>query len=201
MLATGFDAGVTAYYKIAQDLIDDGQFGQAPTLTAFNYAKGENEGLEIKMKYTNDGVMVYGNLALARQVATQFATNQYLQGYYQYLYALTNYIPTDHSQTISASAGISYPVWDRTKASLDMIYGTGLRNGFDNLTSLPAYTQFNLGLSHEFILPDWKPLTVRFDVVNLFDNIYELRDGTGIGIFAPQWGPRRGFFLGISQKF
>jgi len=82
-----------------------------------------------------------------------------------------------------------------------MIYGSGLRNGFDNSTSLPPYSQFNLGLSHEFILPDWKPLTVRFDVVNLFDEVYELRDGTGIGMFAPQWGPRRGFFVGLSQKF
>ena len=44
-------------------------------------------------------------------------------------------------------------------------------------------------------------VTVRFDVVNLFDHVYELRDGTGIGVFAPQWGPRRGFFIGLSQKF
>ena len=201
VIVPGFEGGLTAYYKIAQDLLDDGQFGQAPTLTSFNYAKGENEGLELKLKYTKDGVVVYGNLAFARQVGTQFATNQYLQGYDQYVYALTHFIPTDHSQAISASAGISYPVWDHTRASLDMIYGSGLRNGFDNSTSLPPYSQFNLGLSHEFILPDWKPLTVRFDVVNLFDNVYELRDGTGIGMFAPQWGPRRGFFVGLSQKF
>ena len=73
--------------------------------------------------------------------------------------------------------------------------------GFANSTTVPGYTQFNLGLSHEFILPDWKPLTVRFDVVNLFDHVYELRDGSGIGVFAPQWGPRRGLFVGISQKF
>jgi hypothetical protein len=31
--------------------------------------------------------------------------------------------------------------------------------------------------------------------------IYELRNGTGIGVFAPQFGPRRGFFGGLSQKF
>jgi hypothetical protein len=201
VLAPGLDAGLTAYYKIAKDLIDDGQFGQAYTLTAFNYAKGENEGLELKLKYSKDGVLVYGNLAYARQVATQFVTNQYLEPYENYIYALTHYIPTDHSQTLTTSAGVSYPVWDNTKASLDMIYGSGLRNGFDNSTHLPGYTQFNLGLSHEFILPDWKPFTLRFDVVNLFDHIYELRDGSGIGVFAPQWGPRRGFFLGYSQKF
>jgi len=56
-------------------------------------------------------------------------------------------------------------------------------------------------VAHDFKWsPDAKPLTVRFDIVNLFDQIYELRDGTGIGVFAPQYGARRGFFAGISQK-
>ena len=63
------------------------------------------------------------------------------------------------------------------------------------------YTQVNIGIKREFLLPnDPKPMTIRFDVVNLFDTIYEIRDGTGIGVFAPQFGPRRGFFLGISKK-
>ena len=201
VLAPGLEVGLDAYYKIAKDLIDDGQFGQAYMLTAFNYANGENEGLELKLRYAKDGVLVYGNLALARQVATQFVSNQYLQSMSDYNYVLSNYIATDHDQRLSASAGISYPVWDRTKASLDMIYGSGLRSGDHNSTTLPGYSQFNLGLSHEFVPPDWKPFTVRFDVVNLFDHVYELRDGSGIGVFAPQWGPRRGFFVGFSQKF
>jgi outer membrane receptor protein involved in Fe transport len=42
---------------------------------------------------------------------------------------------------------------------------------------------------------------VRFDVVNLFDQSYEIRDGSGIGVFAPQFGPRRGYFVGLTQKF
>ena len=59
----------------------------------------------------------------------------------------------------------------------------------------------NAGVSHEFKWsPDAKPMTVRFDIVNLFDKIYELRNGSGIGVFAPQYGARRGFFAGISQK-
>src|SRR5262249_23754665 len=79
VLAPGLEIGLDAYYKIAKDLIDDGQFGQAYVLTAFNYAKGENEGVELKLKYSRDGVLVYGNLAWARQVAAQFVSNQYLQ--------------------------------------------------------------------------------------------------------------------------
>ncbi len=201
VLAPGLEAGVDAYYKNAKNLLDDGQFGQAYMLTSFNYAKGENEGLELKLKYSKNGVLVYGNLAYVRQVATQFISNQYLQGLEDYNYALGHYVFTDHDQMLTASAGITYPVWDNTKASMNMIYGSGLRSGDYNSSHLPGYTQFNLGLSHEFNLPDWKPFTVRFDVVNLFDHVYELRDGSGIGVFAPQYGPRRGFFVGFSQKF
>ncbi len=201
VLAPGLEAGLTGYYKIATDLLDDGQFGQAYTLTSFNYAKGENQGIEAKLKYSKDGILLYGNFAYQRQVATQFASNQYLVSYSDYTYALDNYLHTDHDQRLTASGGISYPVWDRTKASLDMIYGTGLRAGDHNSETMSPYTQVNLGLSHEVITPDWKPFTLRFDVVNLFDHVYELRDGSGIGIFAPQWGPRRGFFVGFSQKF
>ena len=59
----------------------------------------------------------------------------------------------------------------------------------------------NAGVSREFNWsPDAKPITLRFDIVNLFDQVYELRNGTGIGVFAPQYGARRGFYAGISQK-
>jgi outer membrane receptor protein involved in Fe transport len=50
------------------------------------------------------------------------------------------------------------------------------------------------------MVSDARPTTLRFDVVNAFDTTYVIRDGSGIGVFAPQYGPRRGFFLGISQK-
>jgi hypothetical protein len=32
------------------------------------------------------------------------------------------------------------------------------------------------------------------------DNVYQIRSGSGIGVFAPQYGPRLGFFLGVSKK-
>ena len=38
-------------------------------------------------------------------------------------------------------------------------------------------------------------------LLNVFDEIHEIRDGSGIGVFAPQFGPRRAYFVGLSQKF
>jgi hypothetical protein len=35
---------------------------------------------------------------------------------------------------------------------------------------------------------------------NAFDRRYEIRDGTGVGVGAPQFGPRRGLFFGLSKS-
>jgi outer membrane receptor protein involved in Fe transport len=84
---------------------------------------------------------------------------------------------------------------------VDMIYGSGLRSGFANIDHVPPYAQFNVGVSHDFYLaPNMKATVMRFDVINLFDTVYELRDGSGVGVFAPQYGPRRGFYVGLTQK-
>jgi outer membrane receptor protein involved in Fe transport len=195
----GLELGVDAYYKVARDLLDDGQFGQAYVLDGFNYARGINEGVEFKLTYASGGFRAYGNLAWAQQKATTVVSNQFLFAPDELAFIANNWIYTDHSQTLSASAGASW-LWQGTRVSADMIYGSGLRSGFANTDHVPAYAQVNTGISHEFQIPDGKPFTVRFDVVNVFDSIYEIRDGSGIGVFAPQFGPRRGYFVGLSQK-
>ena len=196
----GLEVGIDAYYKTARDLLDDGQFGQAYVLDGFNYAKGENDGIELKATYTNGNFRAYANIAAARQIATNIVSNQFLFDAATFAYIANNYVYTDHAQLLTGSAGASY-LWNGTRFSASMIYGSGLRSGFANTDHVPSYTQVNLGISREVLFPGWtKPTTLRFDVVNLFDKIYEIRDGSGIGVFAPQFGPRRGFFVGITQK-
>jgi outer membrane receptor protein involved in Fe transport len=200
----GLEVGLDAYYKTATDLLDDGQFGAAYVLSAFNYAWGTNEGVEFKANYTNGNFRAYGNVAWAKQVASDVVSNQYLFDAADLAFIASNTIFTDHAQLWTASAGASY-LWQGTRFSADMIFGSGLRadgaDGVPNGGHVPSYTQVNLGVSHDFnIVSPTKPTTLRFDVVNLFDTIYEIRDGSGIGVFAPQYGPRRGFYFGISQK-
>jgi outer membrane receptor protein involved in Fe transport len=195
----GLEVGLDGYFKLATDLLDDGQFGQAYVLDGFNYAKANNLGLEFKANYVNGNLKLYGNVAWARQLGTNIVSNQFLFDPDELAYIASHYINTDHSQILTASAGGSYK-WYDTTFTASMIYGSGLRSGFANLDHVPSYTQVNIGVSHDFHIAPDKPTTLRFDVVNLFDNIYEIRDGSGIGVFAPQFGPRRGFFFGISQK-
>jgi outer membrane receptor protein involved in Fe transport len=197
----GLDVGVSAYYKIARDLLDDGQFGAAYVLTAFNYDRAYNEGVEIKVKYERDDFRAYGNLAWGIQKGTNIVSNQFLFGADELAYIKDHYIFTDHAQILTASAGASYK-WQGLRFSTDLIYGSGLRNDFANTGHLPGYVQVNAGVSQEFKLFDGsKPTTIRFDVLNVFDHVYELRDGSGIGVFAPQFGQRRAYFVGLSQKF
>jgi outer membrane receptor protein involved in Fe transport len=203
------ELGVDAYYKIARDLLDNGTFGQALVLSAFNYAQGINEGVEFSAKYHSGNFQAYGNLAIGQEKATNVVSNQYLfdnvtpladlGGLTELQYIDSHWIYTDHNQFVTGSAGVSY-LWNGTRYTADMIYGSGLRTGDANISSESPYVQFNVGASHDFAMPDGKPLTVRFDVVNLFDTIYQIRSGTGIGVFAPQYGPRRGYFVGVSKK-
>ncbi|MDB5653197.1 MAG: TonB-dependent receptor [Tardiphaga sp.] len=201
VILPGLTVGIDAYYKTARDLLDDGQFGAAYVLTAFNYDRAENVGVELKSSYTNGDFRVYGNVAWAKQTASNVVSNQYLFDPDELAYIASHSIYTDHAQLWTASAGASYK-WHDTKFSASLVYGSGLRSGFANTDSLPSYTTVNFGVAHDFfVVAPNKPTTLRFDVVNAFDAVYQLRDGSGIGVFAPQYGARRGFFTGISQKF
>ena len=86
--------------------------------------------------------------------------------------------------------------------------GTGLRadlvlpdgSSIPNGAHLPSYTQLNLGANRVIHLGDAGTLSVRLDILNVFDKVYEIRDGTGVGVGAPQYGPRRGLFFGLSKS-
>jgi outer membrane receptor protein involved in Fe transport len=204
----GLTVGVDGYYKQATDMIDDGQFGSAVVLTQFNYAEGFSEGGEFKVKYTNGNFKAYANFAYNITEGKDVVSNQYLIDAADYNYLLTHWHYTDDMQLMTGSAGASYR-WKDTLFTTSLIYGSGLRSGdlestppvVPNSEHTPPYVVVNVGVAHDIKWsPEAKPLTVRFDIVNLFDTIYELRTGSGIGEFAPQYGARRGFFVGLSQK-
>ena len=110
----------------------------------------------------------------------------------------------DHDQDWTASAGGSYKwtnTWGNTKVYTDALYGSGLYSGFVNEIELPSYVTVNVGITHEFTLSPGNNLKVRLDVTNVGDVDYEIRTGTGIGVFAPQYLPRRAIYAGVSKDF
>jgi outer membrane receptor protein involved in Fe transport len=208
----GFTTGADTYYKQSVNLIDEGQFGAPIILTPFNYRYGQQYGAEFTESYTHGHFNSYLNFATQRARGKQIETARFNFGADDLAYITGHWISLDHEQQYTGSAGASYE-WRNTLFSADMLYGSGLRadlalpdgSSIPNGAHLPYYRQVNLGVSHAFA--GWSigsgggyP-TLRLDIINLFDTVYEIRNGTGVGVGAPQFGPRRGFFLGVSVPF
>lgn len=206
----GFKLGLDAYYKIKRNLLDEGQFGTSLVLSPFNYARGYAWGVELSANYTHGPFDLYANVARGQEKGRDIVSSQYFFAPDELGYIQNHYIFTDHSQKLSASGGGSYTIHDGAGTlvpTVDFVYGSGLRESdplgiVPNGGELPGYWVFNAGLSQTFAGPGLlKGLTLRADVLNLFDKKYQLRSGTGVGVGAPQWGQRRGVYVGVTKSF
>ena len=90
--------------------------------------------------------------------------------------------------------------------SADLIYGTGLREERPRPTAQPSQWRACPGLCHRqsgrqprFHRRRLEGRDGRVDIINVFDVNYQIRSGSGVGVFAPQYGARRGFFVGLSK--
>ncbi len=194
--------GIDGYYKRAVQQLDEGQFGTAIIESPFDYRYGEIYGVEGTLTYVNGGFEAYANAAYSEARGKDIDSSQFLFDPDEFAYIQKHYIYLDHDQTSTVSAGASYLYAPSgTRVYGDMLYGSGLRDGFANTGKVPAYYTFNLGFEQSFRIPHIGQAHARFDVVNLLDRVYELRDGSGIGVGAPQFGQRRGIYGGISIDF
>ncbi|MBS0320485.1 MAG: TonB-dependent receptor, partial [Proteobacteria bacterium] len=192
--------GLDGYYRQVTNLLDEGQFGSAILYTPFNYAQGKVYGVEASATYQEGGFQAYANFAWSRALGRDIVSSQYTFDPDELAYIADHWIHLDHDQTYTASAGASY-LWQGTTWSASAVYGSGLRAGFANTQTLPSYVQVNAGVAHTFASATLGKLNVRLTIVNLFDRVYEIRDGTGVGVGAPQYGPRRAFYVALEKPF
>jgi outer membrane receptor for ferrienterochelin and colicins len=206
--------GLDSYYKQSHNLIDEGQFGAPIILTPFNYLYGRQFGIEFTANYVAGPLSTYLNLSAQSAKGKDIDSAQFNFSPADLAFIANNFIHLDHEQEQTASGGVAYS-WNDTRVSADFLLGSGLRadldlppgettmyggTGIPNGEHLPFYSQINFGSSHVFRFDGAGSLTVRFDVINVFDREYQIRNGTGVGVGAPQFGPRRGFFLGLSKS-
>jgi len=91
--------------------------------------------------------------------------------------------------------------------SITMLYGDGLRSDdpagiVPNGGKLPSYFTADLGITQNIDGPGvLKGVAISFNVTNIADKTFLLRDGSGVGVGAPQYGARRGVFAGIRKSF
>ncbi|HKB92587.1 MAG TPA: hypothetical protein VKC60_18875, partial [Opitutaceae bacterium] len=199
-LTPSWSFGVDAYYKKAKNQIDEGQFGQAVVFSTFNYDTGKVLGIEFTTNYSHKGLSAYANLAIGRATGKKFTSGEFFFSQDRVDYVSAYNVHLDHEQLYTASSGVSYKI-AHSLIYADALFGTGLRRGFANTDHLPSYTTVNLGFQQDFPLQEHQMISLRLDVVNVFDKIYELRDGSGIGVGAPQFGSRRGIYGGVTLSF
>ncbi|MGA2443992.1 MAG: TonB-dependent receptor [Opitutaceae bacterium] len=211
-LSSRLQVGLDGYYKTARNQLDDGLFGQSLILSAFNYQKGKVYGVEFTASYAAGGFSAYANLARSEAQGKDWSSAQFLFDPSDLAYVQDHWIHLDHDQRLSGSCGASY-TWQgsrgSTRAYVDALYGTGLRtdatdnlgNTIPNGGTVPAYATINVGVERRFNLAGKRTLKARLDVVNLTDKSYELRNGSGVGVNAAQYGMRRGLFGSLGLSF
>ncbi len=192
--------GLDAYGREVKNLQDEGQFGNALIYSAFNYAQGKVTGIELTAHYHQKDFSAYANLSRSQAMGKNVSTGQFNFSSEKLDYISQNWVHLDHDQSVTGSGGISYKK-SGVSYFLDAIFGTGLRNGFANTGHLPAYTQVNLALANPWESRFLGKLDTRVSVLNAFDRVYQLRDGSGIGLGAPQFGQRRTLYLSLSRSF
>ncbi|HIE5354065.1 TPA: TonB-dependent receptor [Stenotrophomonas maltophilia] len=196
--------GVDAYDRRVARLQDEGQFGAAYLYSTFNYRRGHIRGLEFSADYSDGPFSAYFNAAYNKAIGTEVITGQYNLDPDALGYVADHWIHLDHDQKLTSSGGVSYAFAGHNRIGANYVFGSGLRSDTESVPNggeLPSYLQVNLSAGHDFNADSGHPLHAQLALVNALDRSYQLRDGGGVGVFAPQWGPRRGAYLSLQQDF
>ncbi|HUD45187.1 MAG TPA: TonB-dependent receptor [Candidatus Baltobacteraceae bacterium] len=216
-LLPGLTLGVDGYYKTAQNQLDDGFFGQSLILSSFNYNQGRVRGVEFTANYTHGGFSTYANVAYSVAQGRGAGTAQFLWPDQTTVnYVNNHWVYLDHDQRVTGSFGADY-TWKEsgrsaTRFFVDALYGSGLRqDGPDDIpgsadlipngSSVGAYYTLGTGVEEGIKFSGKERLILRVDVVNVTDNVYPLRTGSGVGVNAAQYGERRGLFGSLTYAF
>jgi outer membrane receptor protein involved in Fe transport len=196
--------GIDAYSRSARNLIQDRELGASRIVTSYNLGRARLRGIELTSTYSAGPLSLWANLSVSKGTGRRIVSDQADFTAAQLAYVGSHEIPLDLDQRVTASGGASYRL-GRLRLSGDILYGSGTRRtaaaGSPNGARLPSYAEVDLAAVYHATGLGHRPADLRLDITNLFDRSYALRDGTALGGGAPEWGPRRGVFVGIEQAF
>jgi outer membrane receptor protein involved in Fe transport len=209
-LTSSINVGVDAYYREVRNLLDEGQFGQALIFTPFNYDQGHIYGVELTSAYHQGNLSAYLNVSRASAKATKVVSGEFNFGQDDLNYISNHYVYLDHDQRVTVSGGSSYK-WYGTTYGIAGTYGTGLRKDLVNADTgatvpngakVTSNLQFDLSAARSVNLgAGLGTIDLRLAALNVLDHRNEIRDGSGIGVGAPQFGPRAALYFGIAKSF
>jgi outer membrane receptor protein involved in Fe transport len=187
---------VTGYYKDATNMLDDAQLLNTSIAQPYNFARGYAKGIEVSVKgQIADDWTDYANytyeIAKGKGISGgifAFPAGTATNSGWQFL---------DHVQLQTANAGIGYAK-NHFSATLEGLFGSGLRTGPNNTGHLPPHFTMDTTLGYEFKGDTWwSRWKASFDVLNIFDNAYPITLANGFN--GSHYAPGRQFFVRLTK--
>jgi hypothetical protein len=191
------NVGLDGFFKLGHNQLDLSQLGSLVVTAPLNYRQSRAWGSDFSLAYQDEKLTAYFNFSYAILQAKYIKAGAFLaDDADEIAYIANHWINTDDNQTFSSSAGASYKLWGFLFTS-DAVWGSGYRRGFANSGELPPILQFNGGIVRSLKLPGLGLAEFRLTLINAFNHPYQIRNGTGIGVFSASYGPRRATYGGI----
>jgi hypothetical protein len=196
-IAEGLNAGVDGFYKIGHDQLDLAQLAGSVVTAPLNYRESRAWGSDFSLTLERNGLSGYLNFSYAVLQAQKITAGAFLaDDAAEITYIANHWVTLDDDQMFVGSGGTSYQLWGYLLTA-DAIWASGYRRGFANSGELPPILQFNAAVVHSFRMPGIGNVEGRVSLINVFDHTYQIRNGSGIGVFSPTYGPRRTLYAGI----
>jgi hypothetical protein len=189
--------GVDGFFKLGHNQLDLAQLGGTVVTAPLTYRRSRAWGSDFSLVYQDETLSAYLNFSYAVLQARYINAGAFLADDAKEINFIANHwVTLDDSQMFTGSAGAAYKLYGFLLTG-DAIWGSGYRRGFANTGELPPILQFNAGIVRGVKLPRLGEAECRLSLVNVFDHIYQIRNGSGIGVFSPAYGPRRALYGGI----
>jgi outer membrane receptor protein involved in Fe transport len=193
----GLNAGVDGFYKFGHDQLDLAQLAGSVVTAPLNYRTSRAWGSDFSLTLERSGLSAYFNFSYAVLQAQKITAGAFLADDASEIgYIANHWVTLDDDQMFVGSGGASYKLWGNLLTA-DGIWASGYRRGFANTGELPPILQFNAAVVRNFRMPGIGNVEGRISLINVFDHTYQIRNGSGIGVFSPTYGPRRTLYAGI----
>ena len=202
-LLHGLTLDLTAWGRIASDQLDRVNVGTTNLVASYNFARGRAAGAEASCKLSGgDNVDGFANLGWQLAQGSGISSERFLFSPEEV--ADRSWVMLDHVQTWTANFGIDlHDALANTHVSALLNYGSGMRTGADSDKTVPWHVMVDLTIRHRFdifsgIFAHLHP-EIAVDVLNLFNQVYAYRIGTGY--VGSAYGPLRRVFVRLSVPF
>ena len=189
--------GLDGIFKLGHNQLVLAQLSSSLVTAPLTYRRSRAWGSDFSLAYEREALSAYFNFSYAVLQARYINAGAFLADDAAEIgYIANHWVTLDDNQMFTSSAGAAYQWWGFLFTG-DAIWGSGYRRGFANSGELPPILQFNAGIVRGLKLPHIGETEGRISLVNVFDHSYQIRNGTGIGVFSPAYGPRRAVYGGI----